>query len=544
MKNTTTHTLRITAQVLPFCFTAPLIVNAQADWTLLGGGSLDSGRQNTVLAHDRLSSPTWETGAENLQTGGSVVVLPGSPYRLIAWSGDDNGTPFNGADDMIFAKAFNADTGAPSWTSPILAAGSTLSFGSTHTAGVDTANNRVLMGTGGTLYSLNGADGTIFWNTPLNAGGSTEVVNGSVTVGGSRAFITSYGGFTPASKRLYAISLATGGIDWSVQDGGPGSEAPIFLNIGGTDTVTTLNANGMSSYNAATGTLIWSAAAPLAGADWSTTNTFFGGLTHHEGVLYAGTYNFGGTAQFVAVNAATGERLWERANTINGSGTPTVLGNRVYHTGHLSFGFPSYLVAYNKLTGVEELNLEINSDSTTYSISPTAFNDALVMTLGSVGFSAPGTPSGLRVLNPATGLNLLTPTANGDLGRGTPALGANGEIYVLRDGGKLAAYLPVQFASATLVDADSSTGAGVTDNQTVTVNITGAYATEMRLSEGSLGSEPFVPFSASSSFVLSAGTGLKTVNIQLRNGSSTSAVQQATIQFNAPSSVEDWAMLE
>lgn len=538
----TSATLRIltdatTTPVLTIALQGEGLAPAAHDWKQFAGVPSNTGRQHVENPITSLEAPYWETGDEDLVTDGSIVVLPGSPDQVIAWGS-------NGAATSVLVKAFNADTGALTWTSPELSAGNTLSFTSWHTAAADAATSSVLMATGGNVYRLDGSDGSIVWSTPLNAGGSSEIVNGSVTIGGGRAYIATYGGFSPSAKRLYSINVADGTIAWSVQDGGPGSEAPVYVNNGMGEVVYTLLNGGIAAYDATDGTLIWNNSAPLSGSPWSTTHAFFGGVSYSDGVILAPTYSFGGTSELVAVDGWTGELLWSNTSTITGDSTPVAMNGVAYIVGHDFWGGPSYLAGYSLEDGSEVLKHELTSDSTMWNVSPVAYNDSIAVTMGENAFS-PGADSGVRFLDPATGADLVLPTVDSESARGTPAIGRDGRLYVYRATGALAGYIPVDFEDALLVDLNGSMGTGQTDERTIEIAIDAPFATEMRIVEApdNLGAAPWVPFQSTSIFELSSGSGIKTLDIQVRNGASESTVETFTIEYFEPSSVSDWMVL-
>jgi outer membrane protein assembly factor BamB len=507
------------------------------DWEQFAGSTRGLGRQFIDNPHTRLDEPFWTTGPEMLANEGSVVVLPGEPGLVIAWAA---------ISGSAAVKAFNIDTGAHVWTSPPLAGGNTIAFGSWHTAAADAATTSVLIATGGFLYRLDGTDGSIVWQRALNLGGSSDIVNGSVTIGGGRAYISTYGGFAPSGKRLYAVNVSDGTVAWSVQEGGPGSEAPVYVENNLGSVVYTLTATGINARNSTDGNLIWSSTAPLSGSPLSITNAFFGGLTYYKGVLYAPTFNFGGTSELVAVDGTTGALVWKNNSTVTGDSTPVVLGDKVYIVGHDIWDGPSFLAAYSRLDGSQQFKVQLTTASTMWNVSPVAFNDAIAVTLGSNTYS-PGAPTGVRLLDPATGASITTISSDAAQARGTPAIGRDGRLYTLRANGGLAAYVPTALSGAVIADLDGSMGSGQTDDRTVTISIAAAYATEMRLAEltgnKDISQAPWVPFQSPTTFEVSAGSGLKTIEVQVRNGSSESAIQAFSIEYFEPTSVSDWQVL-
>jgi len=404
------------------------------DWARFAGLPHGGGRQYIGNLLVDLNAPEWETGPQDLVSDGSVSILPGAPDLVVAWGANSGGS-------SIFVKAFNARHGNHVWTSPALSVGNTYAFGSWHTPACDAATNSVYMATGTMMYRLDGTTGNIVWDEPLDDGGSADIVNGSVTIGGGRAYISTYGGFSPDQKRLYAFDLADGHVIWSIQDGGPGSEAPAYVNNGMGEVLFVLQDLGIAAIDATDGSTIWTNDAPLAGAPWSTTNAFFGGITYYDGIVLAPTYNFGGTSELCAVDAWTGELLWKNNNVLTGDSTPAILDNKAYLVGHELWGDPSFVAAYDLTDGSQELKIQVSTASTMWNVSAIAYNNAIAFTRGSDAFD-PGAPVGLRLIDPTTGANLVAETASSQLSRGTPAIGKDSRLYVLRANGGLAMYLP------------------------------------------------------------------------------------------------------
>ncbi|MEQ8820039.1 MAG: PQQ-binding-like beta-propeller repeat protein [Sumerlaeia bacterium] len=399
-------------------------------WSQFAGSSSGGGRQFIPATVTALTSPTWTTAEGGLAPTGSMVLMPGDPDRVIAWGPD--------GEESLRVSAFDARTGARPWQTAPLADGFALDFESWSTACADPATSRVLFACGGLAYGFDAEDGREVWRTALDAGGSAEVVNGSFHVLDGTAFISTYGGFTPNQKRLYAIRVADGQVLWSQQDGGSGSESPAVIPArdGQTSRVVTLTAQGMACYRAANGAALWTSAAPLGGAEsWQTAHGFFGGLTAAEGVVLASTYSFREEAELVCVDARTGRLLWRNPNALNSDGTPTVAGGAVFVAGEEEFS-RSYVAAYALSTGEELWKTQITEDGSLWRLSTVATEDALYVTGGEASAEDGG---GLYRLDLATGaVRSRSPV----LHSGTPAIAPDGALYVFTPGGRLSAYLP------------------------------------------------------------------------------------------------------
>ncbi len=399
--------------------------NTPHEWEQFGSGAQGGGRQYFNGALRSLDSLEWEAGNGFLSTEGSVCLLPGNPPRVFTWGG-------NAAGDAAYVHAFRTDTGAPLWTSPALDPGFSVLFQSFSSPSASSELNAVFLGVGQSVYRFDADTGAIEWATPLNAGGSMDIVNGSCHIGGGKVFIASYGGFAPAGKRLYALDANNGSVLWSVQSGGPGSDAPVYVNDGTQEWVFNLLDLGIAAYDANTGAEIWTNNAPLGGATpWSTLLGAFGGLSYADGALFFPTYDFFAVdSQLACVHAATGELLWMAANPYNGSSTPLVIGQSVFIAGESGFGNPSFLGAFNIATGQLQWGRQLAASSTMWNISAVGTNDLIYVTEGTGG-------EGLHILDAATGTDMSTPTVDSQRATGTPAIGADGTVYTNSQSGTL-----------------------------------------------------------------------------------------------------------
>lgn len=423
-------------------------------WTRVGGGPTGQGRQPGATVPDGLDTAAWSSGPAGFETGGSLALYPGDRPLVVGWGGDRAGTPADGRDDTAFVLALDAGTGTVAWQSPDIDPGNSLAFDSWHTPTADPDRGNILVAMGGAITALDARDGSVAWRTPLDAGGSSDVVNGSVTVEGDRAFVATYGGFNPAAKRLYAVDAGTGAVLWSAPGSGPGSESVAVVRNGLGTTVFTLTAGGMEAYDAGAGSLRWSSNAPLSGEPWTTFLGFFGGLAYHDGLLVAPTYNFGGGAELVGVDAETGALRWKNNNALSSDSTPCIVGGHAIVSGHRGFGESSYVAAYELETGAESWRREVSPASTNWNVSAVAYEDAVVVTLGDPGTFG-GAPAGLLVLDPATGAPLFDAATTTGGARGTPAIGPDGTLYVLQSGGGVAAYAPRRLPSAWIVTGET-----------------------------------------------------------------------------------------
>ncbi|MCG8406328.1 MAG: PQQ-binding-like beta-propeller repeat protein [Phycisphaerales bacterium] len=205
---------------------------------------------------------------------------------------------------------------------------------------VDLLNNAVLLGTGANLYSIDAMTGTPNWTAPLDR----SIVNSSPVIppdlNPGRAFVTDYDGFG-TSASLYCVNTSPfnamdnpyqpGDIVWQEPIGGSSGNSPAFHD----GVIYVASSRGLSDSNGQ----IYAFDIDAAPADrllwqWSlpTAEGFFGGVVHHNGFVYAASYNFNGSGEnstLVKIRASDGTEQWtipcERTNTM-----PVINGNKIY----------------------------------------------------------------------------------------------------------------------------------------------------------------------------------------------------------------------
>ncbi|NLX57531.1 MAG: PQQ-like beta-propeller repeat protein [Phycisphaerae bacterium] len=222
---------------------------------------------------------------------------------------------------------------------------------------VDVARGHVLMASGMTVTALDMDTGALAWQTTL---GTRPVVNSSICVCGSMAYVTDYTGAATGAK-LHALNLdpnhptlAEGAVAWrqSIHMGG-GNEVTVAPS---SPMLIATDAGGYLRQFSPGGSAGWILEVPGAGGFWPppTYGAFFGGAAVVDGCIYAATYEFYGyedSGQLYCVDAGTGETLWaepaERTDTI-----PIVTGSLVL----LSAGIDGYgsrpkVEAFDRATG-------------------------------------------------------------------------------------------------------------------------------------------------------------------------------------------------
>lgn len=213
---------------------------------------------------------------------------------------------------------------------------------------VDAANGAVLLGTGGSLHSLDAVGGGINWSTPLDQGivNATAVVAQDLTPG--RAFMTDYDPFGSAGS-LYCINTSDfesaanpyqpGDVVWRETLGDTSGNTPAYHD-GTVYVAAVAGPVGMNGcvyafdVDAPEPTrLFWMYELPVA-------QGFFGVVGYAAGFVYAASYNFDGSGDnsfLVKLDALTGDAAWivpcERTLS-----APVVDGDRIY----LAAGIPGF----------------------------------------------------------------------------------------------------------------------------------------------------------------------------------------------------------
>jgi len=200
---------------------------------------------------------------------------------------------------------------------------------------------RVVAGSGQTLYSLDAHTGAVLWSAALEH----SVVNASPITAAGAVFVTDATRFGPGGK-LYAYRLLDGAVLWSREIGQTNGNTPAYAD--GTLYVATVD-GAVCSINAADGTEHWRAALSPGGSEG-----FFGGVSVQSGAVYIASYDFYGgedNATLFKLDADDGSVLWstpaERTDSI-----PVVAGDSVYLAGGIhGFGSKRKLQCFDEASG-------------------------------------------------------------------------------------------------------------------------------------------------------------------------------------------------
>lgn len=167
------------------------------------------------------------------------------------------------------------------------------------------------------LYALNAVTGQPRWSftTGANISSSPKVANGIVYFGSS-------------DSKFYALNAATGQLIWQYQAGAMinqsgASLADGVLYFGSRD-------GYMHSLNASNGSLRWKFGTGIISFEQSSP-TVDNGVVYIGGWYNIGNFNIRGS--FYAVDAATGNLVWEKLNNTGFSSSPFVSNGRVMITG-------------------------------------------------------------------------------------------------------------------------------------------------------------------------------------------------------------------
>jgi hypothetical protein len=370
---------------------------------------------------DVTGTPALVTSGAGL-TGSTPVLISGSTaYTLVRTSGPDT----------CRVIATELETGNPlaGYTPADLDTAISFSLSSPTIEGGD-----LYIGTGTTVYRLNGTSGSTVWSTVLSASNSDPsvdaqyaIVNSSVAVGTSNVLVQTYdSSFTaPYNKsQLVALNRATGTVAWFVKSGGIGTASPMLHDAGGTEIVIVqveqAGGGGMRAFNADTGAAVWDSATVTT--PWSTTNLVWTDAIIVAGKLYAVTYNFSGTnGQLVRVDASTGA-LEYAVPSITADCPPVLAGGNIYLLGG-PFGSP-LLTSHVEANGAAGFSVAAPA-------SGGIFRNYLTATDSYLYFSRGG--DGLRVVDISNGA-LVSTSAATNL-NSPPTIDASGRIHV-RGGGE------------------------------------------------------------------------------------------------------------
>ena len=219
-----------------------------------------------------------------------------------------NGTVYVGGIDN-FVYAFDALTGNIKWKYKM------------GTTGIESdavyADGTIYVGCNDDyLVALDAATGQLKWSfqTGANISSSPTVANGTVYFGSS-------------DGNLYALNTSTGQLKWAFQTGGMINQSgPALVN--GVIYVGSRDAH-LYAIDAGTGVQIWSYSTNGISLEQSSP-------TVANGIVYIGAWYDIGTflmkGSLYAVNATTGELVWEKLQNTGIGSSPTVAAGRLYIT--------------------------------------------------------------------------------------------------------------------------------------------------------------------------------------------------------------------
>ena len=341
-------------------------------------------------------APAYFTGNEFIVNGAPITIANGRFYAPAHQA--------DGSTTQVTVICFNAEDGALLWESAPLDQGLSLAFGSTSAVAVDAANSAAFYATGNTVYRWNAQTGAPAWSTVLDDTNTAtsptvqrwDVVNSSITIGGGRLFVETYGGFQPNYKQIVALDAATGNVLWFQNDEGQGVGTPVYVEAGVNSRVYTAGVNAVYCYNAVTGALIWdSALTPTATWDVGSWE-IFSSITENNGRIYvaAGDPFFSATTTtLICADGLTGEKLWE-APGLHSDIPPLVLDGKVYVYGG---GFPGRLASFDALTGAAGIFVTVAPNDFIFRDYMAATQDRIYLTDGVFGGQM------LKIIDPATG---------------------------------------------------------------------------------------------------------------------------------------------
>lgn len=533
----------ITAQV-----TISGIIPAPKAWDRYGCSSENQNVQHMQATVTKMDAPAWDTGiTENINVSGRPCILENGQYpRVFAFGSDGSGYSASKA----FVKCFNGNTGALIWTSEdITDIGSSLGYDSWHSLVADTATNSVYMGIGNHVFCFNADTGTLRWTSPELAG---QIVNATVQIGDQLCYLSTYGGYG-GDTTLHALRLSDGTEAWNYVDKGQGQETVVYHHDGIQGYVYHTIADddwnnpggGIICLKADDGAVVWSNRHPLKGDAWLSKYNNFGGIMMYDGLIFAPTYNFGGTSELMCVNAYTGELVWLKDDSIATDSTPCVVNNTVFVSGHYNWGSGGDLVGYNLDSGEKVVDVRPSSSSNMWTVSVAATNNILYITEGSRLYG--GDTAGLHYLNPTDGAELVTErTGRANEVTGTVALGSDGSVYAFYDSAKtglggLICYRVPCCQAFTVSDQDGNVSAGQSDQRQVNVSLQASSASKMRIYEDGVLPGEWVDFEAAATFELSGNLGAKVVYVELSNGSGFSERKSRSITLvTDPADIDNW----
>ena len=252
-----------------------------------------------------------------------------------------NGIIYVGANNgNVFA--INASTGSFVWT---------YTTGGTIESSPAVANGVLYIGSDDSkVYAFNAADGTLLWS---------HLTGGSVPSSPAIAYGTVY--ISSNDGNIYALNTTTGTELWHYGISGDYVTSPAVAN--GFVYASFYDGNGVgrtAALNATTGAEIW-----------TTTMVDLGSVAIAHGMVYLVVYG----GNLCALNATTGSQIWTSSSSEFTHGQPVVAGSMLYYSGFMQ------LHAVNAFTGQEIWNQYVDmfeSEGT----SPVIANGMLYITAG------------------------------------------------------------------------------------------------------------------------------------------------------------------
>lgn len=220
------------------------------------------------------------------------------------------------AGNRVIAYAVN--DGERLWATPI----ESDELDSWSSPAIDARNQTVLLGSGFRLFAMEVESGEIAWERELDRRivNASPLVTTDLTIGNTpanRAFISDYSGYG-GSGALYAINVdpydgqdnpyEPGEIVWTAPLPGTSGNTPAY-----SDGAVYVTSTGgvVKALDARDGSILWETDVDFAG--YPQYSGFYGGISVHDGYVYAASYVFYGTGNnsgLFKFDAADGEIVW------------------------------------------------------------------------------------------------------------------------------------------------------------------------------------------------------------------------------------------
>ncbi|WP_310497300.1 PQQ-binding-like beta-propeller repeat protein [Sandarakinorhabdus sp.] len=274
-----------------------------ADWSQPGGSQAKSGGH--VALGDNIA-PVWSASIGSGSSGtarlnSAPVVGGGRVFTM-----DITGT----------IRAFDAKTGSVAWSHDLRIPKKSVrtAFG----GGVSFGDGRVFAASGqGLAAALDAATGKLLWEKPLG-----EPLRGSPAVSGNRVFVLTQ------DNQLFAMNAETGDSLWNITGTvevasilGAGAPAIALETV-----VAGFSSGELNALRAENGRTVWSD--QLARTGRSTAMAALADIDASPVIDRGRVYAIGHGGRMVALELATGQRVWER--NFAGTSTPWAAGEFIY----------------------------------------------------------------------------------------------------------------------------------------------------------------------------------------------------------------------